>query len=69
MDQLEESHLVTKVLGGDGLTINDAELFFDIVITNHSETGTRLSRTAVIVHSPNFDSAIANIQERRKDEL
>lgn len=69
MDKLEKFCSVTKVRQGDGITINGAKSFLDVVIKEFFETGIWLTPTAYIVYSQRFRIAIAKVHERQEDEL
>lgn len=51
------------------MTSNDAITLFDIVISYFPKTATRLDRAADKIHSLNFESAVAKIQDARERDL
>ena len=60
---------VTKELQCMSTTINDARALFDAMIEKYPNTNNSLSTCAPIVHSRNFEKAIANIQRENANVL
>lgn len=69
IDQLKMLYSVAKVLQGDESTINNANTLFDIIISDILKTTTQLDRSAEIIHSSTFESAITKIQNRLENVL
>lgn len=55
---------VTKDLQGEKITVSDVEHLFEDVFNAYRPTNDRLGPDANIIHSPNFESAVAKIGDK-----
>ena len=67
--RLEKLDSVTKSLQHEERTISQARALFDTVMIDFPEAADRLSTTASIIQSPNFEIGIQKIQSGRANEL
>ena len=67
--QLKPLESVNKVLQTNSTTVSDARALFDAVIQKYSDTTNRLSSSAGIVHSPDFENAVVKIQRNNSSAL
>ncbi len=67
--QLKPLQSVNKLLQNNNNTVSDTCALFDAVIQKYSDTANRLSSSADIIRSPNFESVLVKIQRNNASAL
>lgn len=68
-EKLKLFESVTKALQTDKTSMSDVRTIFDAVIGEHPSTHSRLSATAPIVHCPEFESGVVEVQRGSPNAL
>ena len=69
VSQLQYLNSVTVALQDSAIDLADVRGLFDKVLDEFPKMVTYIGTNAKIIHSPKFESAIVNIQEKRHDKL
>ena len=68
-DLYKDLDSITKMFQKSNLIIAEARTLFDGVIENFSETESKLSGTAHVVHLTSFESSLIKLQQNRCDKV
>lgn len=69
LTKLSDLESVTKVLQDDSISISDVKHLFEEVVTSFESTNDKLRPDADIILNPEFESAIAKIQDNKESTL